>query len=95
MNFNASKLFFRASFTELVKRKFADIKRRDRAVFVRVRHQVDKILRAPELGKPLRYQFKSCRRLHVGSFVLIYEIRINSREIHFLEFGHHDKIYKK
>lgn len=55
---------------------------------------VTKILRDPTVGKPLRYDLKGNRRVHIaGPFVLVYEI-VNT-EIRLLDFDHHDKIYKK
>ena len=53
-----------------------------------------KLEREPELGKPLRYSLRTFRRIHVeGSFVLLYEIR--DRDVHLIDFDHHDRIYKK
>ena len=53
-----------------------------------------KLEREPELGKPMRYALRTFRRIHVeGSFVLLYEIR--KRDVHLIDFDHHDKIYKK
>ena len=55
---------------------------------------VAKILREPELGKPLRYTLRNYRRIHIaGSFVLLYEIR--TLEVYLVDFDHHDRIYKK
>ena len=88
-------LRYEATFDESVRRILGECKKRDRAVFDRLQKQIDKILRAPELGKPLRYHLKHCRRLHVGPFVLVYEINMQKRTVHFLEFDHHDKVYKK
>lgn len=59
----------------------------------RIEGQVDKILREPAVGKPLRYTLKNRRRVHVGSFVLVYEFY--NGELRFLDFDHHDKVYKK
>lgn len=52
-----------------------------------------KILKEPKLGKPLRNVLRNYRRIHIGSYVLIYEI--NQQEIRLLDFDHHDNIYKK
>ena len=55
---------------------------------------VAKILREPELGKPLRYTLRNYRRINIaGSFVLLYEIRV--LEVYLVDFDHHDRIYKK
>ncbi|MCG7847757.1 MAG: type II toxin-antitoxin system RelE/ParE family toxin [ANME-2 cluster archaeon] len=48
----------------------------------------------PSLGKPLRNVLKGKRRVHVGQFVLIYEIQNNNCTIVFLEIAHHDEAYR-
>ena len=68
-------------------------KRKDRSIFEQIQKQIEKVVVDPTLGKPLRYTLKNRRRLHVGSFVLVYEYHDN--ELRFLDFDHHDKVYKK
>ena len=68
-------------------------KSEDYGLFAGVQRQIEKIIREPQIGKPLRYALKNRRRVHVGSFVLVYEFSGN--ELRFLDFDHHDKIYKK
>lgn len=60
-------------------------------LFKRLNSQIAKILRRPELGKPLRNVLKNYRRVHIGSYVLIYEIQ--RQEIRLLDFDHHDNVY--
>ena len=45
----------------------------------------------PEHYKPLRNKLKGFRRVHVGSFVVIYTLRDNV--IVFISLDHHDKAY--
>ncbi len=54
---------------------------------------VKKILREPLLGKPLRNALKNYRRIHIESYILIYELQ--GQEVRLVDFDHHDKIYKK
>jgi mRNA-degrading endonuclease RelE of RelBE toxin-antitoxin system len=54
---------------------------------------VAKVLKDPTFGKPLRNILKNCRRVPIGSYVLMYEI--NGSEIRLLDFDHHDRVYKK
>lgn len=68
-------------------------KKKNLNLFNRLKAQMLKIIREPNIGKPLRHALKNRRRSHVGSFVLIYEYYNN--ESRFLDFDHHDKIYKK
>lgn len=72
---------------------FRHCRTKDKQLFQRLENQVNKILRDPGFGKPLRYTLKNRRRLHIGSFVLVYEFY--QGELRFIDFDHHDKIYKK
>lgn len=54
---------------------------------------IAKVFREPMFGKPLRHSMRNYRRVHIGSFVLVYEVY--AYEIRLLDFDHHDRIYKK
>lgn len=69
------------------------LKKKKPSLFKKVSAQIEKVSRTPILGKPLRNVLRNYRRVHVGSFVIIYEIK--DMEIRFLDFDHHDRIYKK
>ena len=70
------------------------VKRSKPDLLVPLETGVAKILRSPELGKPLRNVLRNRRQIHIaGSFVLLYEIA--GTEIRLLDFDHHNKIYKK
>lgn len=62
-------------------------------LFRKLQGQIFKILREPQLGKPLRNVLRNYRRVHIDSYVLIYEI--HSQEIRLMDFDHHDRIYKR
>ncbi|MBI2099917.1 MAG: type II toxin-antitoxin system mRNA interferase toxin, RelE/StbE family [Candidatus Vogelbacteria bacterium] len=64
-----------------------------RALLKKLEHQIAKILREPIFGKPLRNVMRNYRRVHINSFVLVYEIV--GQVIRLLDFDHHDRIYKK
>lgn len=65
----------------------------NRDLFRKINKQIYKILKESTLGKPLRNVLKNKRRVHIGSFVLVYEF--HDGELRFLDFDYHDKIYKK
>ena len=48
----------------------------------------------PYLGKPLHDKLKGKRRVHIGSFVLIYDVNEKEHKVIFLDFAHHDEAYK-
>ena len=80
--------------TRLYKNSLKKIKRSKPDLLVPLEAGVAKILRSPELGKPLRNVLRNRRQIHIaGSFVLLYEIA--GTEIRLLDFDHHNKIYKK
>ncbi|MEK7209266.1 MAG: type II toxin-antitoxin system RelE/ParE family toxin [Patescibacteria group bacterium] len=69
-------------------KKIRKLKRQDPILVKRLTQQVAKILREPILGKPLRNVLRNCRRVQVGSFVLIYEVTESA--VRLLDFDHHD-----
>ena len=69
------------------------IAKKDRSGLQKIENQIYKIISNPLLGKPLRNVMKNYRRVHIGSFVLVY--KIEDECITFMDFDHHDTIYKK
>mgnify|MGYP001580368353 CR=1 FL=1 len=69
------------------------IRKRKPELYNRLYERIPVLLREPQLGKPLRNVLRNYRRIHIGSFVLLYEIK--GSEVRLLDFDHHDRIYKK
>lgn len=84
---------FRVTLSPRATEIFERLARKDPALHERIENQLIKIKREPQLGKPLRHELRNRRRLHVGSFVMLYEITGN--EVKVTDFDHHDKIYKR
>ncbi len=56
----------------------------------------DEILQNPLHYKNLRYNLSDKRRVHVySSFVLVYSVDNKKKTVRFLDYDHHDIIYKK
>ena len=70
------------------------IKKKDYILYQRIIHKILEISKNPELGKPLRNVLKGKRRVHVGSFVLVYSIDKKNETVIFINFEHHDKVYR-
>ncbi|MBI2624407.1 type II toxin-antitoxin system RelE/ParE family toxin [Candidatus Parcubacteria bacterium] len=87
-----SKEVLRIVYASEFERLLARCKKKDQKLYRQIGRQIMKILREPNIGKPLRYSLKNRRRVHVGSFVLVYEF--HAGELRFLDFAHHDKIYQ-
>ena len=88
-----SKDILRVVYSTEIERILISWKKKDKAVFEQVHDAIGKILRKPFVGKPLRYAMKNRRRVHIGSFVLVYEF--HNGDLRFLDFDHHDRVYKK
>ena len=69
------------------------LKQKKPDVFKSLGKKIEKVVREPILGKPLRNTLRNYRRVHMDPFVLIYEIKM--LEVRLIDFDHHDKIYKK
>ena len=87
------KDIFSPYFSEDLSKILKRLKKKDKETFQRIIESILKIINNPLCGKPLRNVLRNCRRVHIGHFVLVYEII--ETEIRFLDFDHHDKIYKK
>jgi len=69
-------------------------KRRDKKTYDRVINKIVELSQNPYLGKPLRSVLKGKWRVHIGPFILIYQIDEEHKTLTFLEFEHHDNAYK-
>ncbi len=86
---------YKLAVKESLDRKFKKLKKKDKATLVLIERKVQQILDDPYRFKPLRKPLQNKRRVHVaGSFVLIYEINEAQHTVTFLDFDHHDNIYK-
>ncbi|MBI5798942.1 MAG: type II toxin-antitoxin system mRNA interferase toxin, RelE/StbE family [Candidatus Yonathbacteria bacterium] len=88
---NGNRLRF--GFSIEFKKILEKMAKRNRAELKKVEVQVYKIISNPIIGKPLRNVLKNYRRVHIESFVLIY--KIEDDEIMFIDYDHHDRVYKK
>ncbi len=80
-------------FSREFKKILEKMAKKNKSELKKIEDQVYKIISNPLVGKPLRNIMKSYRRVHIGSFVLVY--KIENKEITFADYDHHDRIYKK
>lgn len=71
-----SSLGHRAIFSKNIQRVLKILRGKDVSLHRWLHREIEKVLRNPEIGKPLRYDLKNHRRVHVGSFVLVYEFTL-------------------
>ena len=76
-------------------RTFARMAKEDRNRLDAVAKKVAEILENPYRFKPLRGPMQGKRRVHVGPFVLVYEINEGRKVVILLDFEHHDTVYRR
>ena len=84
---------YKVDYTSIVK-KLKKLKKKDRVQFEAVRKKIKQILKNPHVYKPLKNILKGRYRVHIGHFVLLFVIHEKERVVEFIEYEHHDKVYK-
>ena len=74
--------------------------RKDKKKVEAINKKIKEIVKSDEKSiehyKNLRHDLKDYKRVHImGSFVLTFKVDIINNFILFVDFDHHDKIYKK
>jgi YafQ family addiction module toxin component len=79
---------------EEVFKEFKKLNKKDRKQLEALNKKIDQILDDPFQFKPLKHPLDGLRRVHVGSFVLIYEVLENQKTVRVLKYKHHDQAYR-
>ena len=79
------------NFSKEFKIKLEKIKRKDNLLSQRIKKKIAEIRKNPLHYKPLKNELKGFRRVHVNSFVILFEVEENV--IIFREIIHHDNAY--
>lgn len=79
---------------EGLEKSLRKLAQKDKRHYQSVVKKILQIAGNPEMGKPLRNVLKGRKRVHVGHFVLIYEVDEKNKRVIFLDFEHHDRAYK-
>lgn len=79
---------------EELEKSLQKLARKDKRHYQSVVKKILQIAENPEMGKPLRNVLKGKRRVHVGHFVLLYEVDEKNKRVIFVDFEHHDRAYK-
>lgn len=75
-------------------KKFRKLSKNDKQILIKIDNKIQEILKNPLRYKNLRNVLKGIKRVHVDKhFVLIFEVNEKLKEVKFLDFNHHDKIY--
>ena len=79
---------------EKVDRIFKKLQKKDTVQFEALSRKVDEILENPQQSKPSKRPMQHIHRVHVGSFVLVYNINEARKMVIIRRYEHHDNVYK-
>jgi YafQ family addiction module toxin component len=79
---------------EKVDKIFKKLQKKDVIQFEALSKKVNAILENPRQFKPLKNPMQHMRRVHVGSFVLVYDIDEVMNVVTIRRYEHHDDVYK-
>jgi YafQ family addiction module toxin component len=71
--------------------------KKDKQLYERVLQKIEEILHCADIDhyKNLQYAMKDRKRAHIGHFVLVFSYSKENDTVSFLDFDHHDEIYKR
>ena len=73
---------------------FKKLQKKDATQFEALTRKVSEILENPHQFKPLKNPMQHMRRVHVGSFVMVYDIDEVRMVVTVRRYEHHDNVYK-
>ena len=82
---------YEAVFSDEFKKQLSRLKKKDKETFERIEKKIKQILLEPDHLKHLKNTLKGEQRVHLGPFVLRFEVKKN--KIYFITFKHHDSAY--
>ena len=82
---------YEAIFSDEFKKQLGKLKKKDKVMYERIEKKIRDILTEPTHLKHLRNILKGEQRVHLGPFVLRFEVK--EEKIYFITFQHHDQAY--
>ncbi|MBI2079833.1 type II toxin-antitoxin system mRNA interferase toxin, RelE/StbE family [Candidatus Micrarchaeota archaeon] len=86
---------YSADFSEDFREVLEKLKKKDRFLFERLKKKMNEILENPQHYKPLRNVLKGCREVHIGSFVILFQVDDLNMKVTFLKYAHHDTVFRR
>jgi addiction module RelE/StbE family toxin len=84
---------YRLEIEEEVSKTFRKLLKEDMVQLEAINKKIIQILSDPYQFKPLKYPLAGLRRVHIGSFVLIYRVIENPATVQIIKYTHHDEAY--
>jgi len=76
-----------------VVKTFKKLAKKDNKQLEAINKKIQQIVADPYQFKPLKHPLDGFRRVHIGSFDLIYEVVENLKKVRVLKYEHHDSAY--
>ncbi|MEK6938387.1 MAG: type II toxin-antitoxin system RelE/ParE family toxin [Nanoarchaeota archaeon] len=72
------------------------LSKKDKTTFEQVLGKIEEVIKCEDAEhyKNLKYDLKDRKRVHIGNFVLVFKFIKEENKIVFLDFDHHDVIYR-
>ena len=80
---------------EKVQRIFRKLAKKDPVAHTAMQNKVLDILQEPHHFKPLGNVMSGKRRVHFGSFVLVFSIDEGRKTVVLEDYDHHDRVYRR
>jgi len=73
------------------------LSKKDKNLYEQVLKKIEEITKCYDVEhyKNLRYDMKDKKRVQLGHFVLVFQFIKSENNIKFLDFDHHDEVYKR
>jgi YafQ family addiction module toxin component len=78
---------------EEVSKTFRKLLKKDKPQLEAINKKIGQILSDPYQFKPLRHPMEGLRRVHIGSYVLIYKLIESPPTVQVIKYTHHDQAY--
>ena len=90
------KMVFRDEYSQELTKTLKKLKKKNPKQYEIICKKRNEILNDPTRYKNLRYDMKDKKRVHIDKhFVLTFKIDLDNNVVKFLDYDHHDKIYRK
>lgn len=78
-------------------KKLVKLYKKDKTAYDAVMNKIEEVVSSGDIKhyKDLRYNMKDSKRVHLGSFVLVFSYDKSNDFVSFEDYDHHDKIYRR
>ena len=94
-NWKGSSVLYKLVFTKNAAKEYADLYRRNRAIFKRVRAALLFIMQDPSIGKPMKFDLKGTWSYRVGMYRILYTVERAVLKIYVIDIGHRREVYRR